>query len=67
MGFDLALFRMGFFGAFHEWGKRVNSPTLPPPPKICHTCLNDENWHSYTLPKEDPKIYESLDAPPVFC
>ena len=43
MGFDLALFRMGFFGASHEWGKRVNSPTLPPPPphpphpKICHT------------------------------
>ena len=37
------------------------------PPKICHTSYNDETWHSYTLPKEDPKIYESRDTPLEFC
>ena len=26
-----------------------------PLPKICHTFLQDETWHSYVLPKEDPK------------
>ena len=39
--FPLTLFRMGFYG--------------PPLPKICHISYNDETWHSYTLPKEDPK------------
>ena len=24
-------------------------------PKICHTSYNNETWHSYNLPKEDPK------------
>ena len=24
---------------------------------------NDETWHSYTLPKEDAKIYKSRDTP----
>ena len=33
---------MGFFGAAHGWG----GPFWP---------YNDETWHSYTLPKEDPK------------
>ena len=28
---------------------------LFPLPKICHISYNDETWHSYTLPKEDPK------------
>ena len=23
--------------------------------KLSHICYNDETWHSYTLPKEDPK------------
>ena len=27
-----------------------------PLPKICHSYpTNDETWHSYSLPKEDPK------------
>ena len=32
-------------------------------PKICQTSYKDENWHSYNLPKEDPKIHESRDTP----
>ena len=54
---------MGIFGAAHGcvcvclgvgggrggWGQKV------PLPKICHTFLQDETWHSYVLPKEDPK------------
>ena len=32
----LTLFRIGIFGAAHEW-------------------RGNENWHSHTLPKEDPK------------
>ena len=42
---------MGLSGAAHGWGgaKRAHLP------KICHTY--DETWHSYTLPKEDPKIW----------
>ena len=38
---------MGFFGAAHGWA----------------TSYNDETWHSYTLPKEDPKNYKSRDTP----
>ena len=47
----LTLFRMNFFGAAHGWrGKKA------PLPNICHAYPNnDETWHSYTLPKEDPK------------
>ena len=26
-----------------------------PLPKIVHISYNDETWHSYILPKEDPK------------
>ena len=26
-----------------------------------HISHNDETWHSYTLPKEDTKIYKSSD------
>ena len=47
---------MGFFGAAHGYpicgqggGKR------PSFPKICDTSYNDETWHTYTLPKEDPR------------
>ena len=47
----LTLFRMSLF-----WGclwMGVASPFLS---KICHTLSYiDETWHSYTLPKEDPK------------
>ena len=43
---------MGFFGAAHGWG----GPFWPLLPKIRHTYpRNNETWHSYTLPKEDPK------------
>ena len=35
---------MGFFGAAHGWGGA-----------FWHISYNDETWHSYTLPKEDPK------------
>ena len=34
---------MGFFGAAHGWGG------------LFGISYNDETWHSYTLPKEDPK------------
>ena len=39
---------MGIFGTAEGWGGGKKDP----PPKICH---NDETWHSYTSPKEDPK------------
>ena len=38
---SLTLFRMGFFGAAHGWGGGGS--------------FKDETWHTYTLPKEDPK------------
>ena len=51
-GHELTLFRMGIFGAAHEWRR----PKKPPPlPKICDISYNGETWHSYTLPREDPK------------
>ena len=49
---------MGFFGAAHGWGE---GDFLAPLPKIRHTSYNDVTWHSYTLPKEDPKMYKSRD------
>ena len=48
------LFRMGFFGAAHKWGAFWPF-FLAPLPKIRHTSYSNETWHSYTLPKEDPK------------
>ena len=44
---------MGFFGASHRWRP--------------HISYNDKTWHSYTLPKEDPKMYKSHDTPLGFC
>ena len=41
-------------------GEAKRPPHLP---KICHTYF----WYSYTLPKEDPKIYESRYTPHEFC
>ena len=32
---------MGIFGATHGWGESLS--------------YNDETWHSYILPKADPK------------
>ena len=42
---------MGFFGAAYGWwgGEGVGGQ------KSSHISYNDESWHSYTLPKEDPK------------
>ena len=40
----LTLFRMGFFRAAHGWGGA-----------FLVSSYNDETWHRYTLPKEDPK------------
>ena len=48
----LTLFRMSFFGAAHGWGA---GKKVPPPLHLPHTSYNDETWHSYILPKEDPK------------
>ena len=30
-----------------------------PPYNLPHISFSDENWHSYTLPKKDKKIYKS--------
>ena len=38
------------------WGcSRMGGGLFAPFPKTCHTILQYETWHSYTLPKEDPK------------
>ena len=50
--FHLTLFRIGLFGAIHEC--RWNLP---------HRTYNDETWHSYTLPKEDPKNMSHVTHP----
>ena len=39
---------MGFLRAAHGWVEDKDAAL----PKIYH---NDETWHSYTLPKKDPK------------
>ena len=52
--FALTLFRMGFFGAAHGMGGGGGQKG-PPPKKLSHISCNDETWHSYTLPKQDPK------------
>ena len=50
----------GLFGAAHGWGAK-----RPPPfPKILsHISYNDETWHSYTLPKKDPKNMSHVTHP----
>ena len=46
----LTLFRTSIFRAAHVCGgKKAFFPDMS------HTFYNDETWHSYTLPKEDPK------------
>ena len=54
---------MGIFGAAHGW----NGKPLPPSLNLSHISYNDETWHSYALPKEDPKIYEPRGTLPEFC
>ena len=43
---------MGLFGAAQGWWGQKGSL-----PKIClsHISCKNETWHSYTLPKVDPK------------
>ena len=43
------LFKMGFFGAAHGWGVQQGPTPLP------IKSYKNETWHSYTVPKEDPK------------
>ena len=50
---------MGLFGAADGWEGAKGPPSL----KQSHISYNDETWHSYTLPKEYPKIYKSRDTP----
>ena len=50
---SLTLFRMGFFGAAHGWwGGGQKGPLAK---NLSHISYNCETWHSYPLPKEDPK------------
>ena len=44
---------MGIFGAAHRWGGEGQKG--PHPWNLSHIYYNDETWHSYTLPEEDPK------------
>ena len=56
---------MGLFGAAHRLG-RGSGVKKPSPLNLSHIFYNDEAWNSYTLPKEDPKRYESRDTPSEF-
>ena len=58
----LTLFKTDLFGAAHGQGGR--SPTAENLSDISH---NNETWHTYVLPKEDPKIYKSHDTHLEFC
>ena len=53
---------MGYFGAAQGWGggaKKHPSQNLP------HIFYNNETWHSYIVPKEDPKNIKIHN--PEFC
>ena len=56
-------FRMDLFGVAHGWGRQKGSPTQ----NLSNKSYNDKTWHSYTLPKRDPKIDRSSDTPFDFC
>ena len=43
---------MGIFGAGRGWRLGQKGP---PSLKSLTQTYNDETWHNYTLPKEDPK------------
>ena len=53
LSLTLTQFSMGIFGAAHGWGEGRKKASLPQ--NLSHMSYNDENWHSYTLPNEDPK------------
>ena len=46
---SMGLFRVGARKA-SGWGQKG-----PPTINLSHICRNNQTWHSYTLPKEDPK------------
>ena len=46
---------MGVFGAAHRQGVRAKKGPLSVSRNMPQIFCNDETWHSYTLPKEDPK------------
>ena len=50
--YRLTVFRMGFFGAAHVLGGGGGKPS---PLNLSRISYNEKTWHSYTLPKEDPK------------
>ena len=50
----------GFSGAAHGWGAFLAL-------KSATHIIQWWNWASYTLPKEDLKIYESRDTSHEFC
>ena len=52
-----------FFKAAHGLG----GPKMPPPQNMSYISYNDDTWYSYTLPKENHKIYKSRDTPLAFC
>ena len=45
---------MGLFVAAH-WCRDQKDPPPPPFLNLSQLSYNDETWHSYTLPKEDPE------------
>ena len=60
----LTLFKMGFFGAAHEWEWGQKGPLS----KICHTYPTMmKRGTVIPYPKKIPKIYESCDTPLEFC
>ena len=58
MVLPLTLLGMSLFGAAHGWEGEQ---------KDLHIFCSNEFWRGCTLPKKDPKIYESRDKPLQFC
>ena len=55
-------------GPFHGCSRmgRGGAKRPPPPKNLWHISCNNESWHSYTLPKEDPKnIWIAWHTPSV--
>ena len=46
---------MDLFGAAYEWGGGGGQKGSPSIKSVTHILHWDGNWHSYNLPKEDPK------------
>ena len=48
---------MGLFGAAHGWGAKA------PAKNVSDISYNNETWHTYTLPREDPKTRNHMTHP----